>query len=45
MAGKDLKMVAGHPERLLKAKELDVLTREGLEAAAKNILGLILRVD
>ena len=45
MAGNDLKMATGHPERLLKAKKLGVLTREGMEAAAKNILGLILRVD
>ncbi|MBE5800715.1 MAG: beta-glucosidase [Clostridiales bacterium] len=45
MAGNDLKMATGHPDRLLKAKEMGLITREALEAAARNILTLILRVD
>ena len=45
MAGNDLKMATGHPSRLLEAKEMGVLTREAMETAARNILGLILRVD
>ena len=45
MAGNDLKMANGWPERLLKAKEMGLLTREAMEEAARNILGLILRMD
>ena len=45
MAGNDMKMGCGYPERLLAAKEKGALTREAMETAAKNILTLILRVD
>ena len=45
MAGNDAKMAVGYPERLLAAKEKGALTREAMEAAARNILTLILRID
>ena len=45
MAGNDLKMGCGYPARLLKAKEMGVLTREAMEEAALHILGLILKLD
>ncbi len=45
MAGNDLKMATGYPQRLLEAKQLGALTREAMETAVRNILGLILRVD
>jgi len=45
MAGNDLKMANGWPDRLLKAKEMGLLTREAMEEAARNILTLILRMD
>lgn len=45
MAGNDMKMAAGYPDRLLDAKEKGVLTREAMETAAKNILTLIMRID
>ena len=44
-AGNDMKMANGFPERLLEAKEKGALTREEMETAARNILGLILRID
>jgi len=44
-AGNDMKMATGYPDRLLKAVELGVLSREEMEAAVRNILRLILRVD
>ena len=44
-AGNDMKMAAGFPERLLKAKENGAISREEMEKAARNILQLILRVD
>ena len=44
-AGNDMKMGCGYPERLLAALEKGVLTRADMEKAAKNILGLILRLD
>ena len=44
-AGNDLKMATGHPARLLKAKEMGLITREAMEEAAKHILLMILRVD
>ena len=43
-AGNDAKMGVGDVEGLLAAKSQGVLTREAMEAAAKNILGLILRL-
>lgn len=44
-AGNDVKMAAGFPDRLTKALELGLLTREDLEKAAEHILGVILRLD
>jgi beta-glucosidase len=44
-AGNDMKMGCGYPERILMALEKGGITREELEKAAKNILGLILRID
>ena len=44
-AGNDLKMATGFPERLLAAVEKGLLSREDMEKAARNILGLILRID
>ena len=45
MAGNDLKMPTGFPERLKEALEKGVLTREALEKAVEHILTFILRVD
>ena len=44
-AGNDLKMGAGYPDRLLKAMEAGVLTREEMERSGKRILGVILKAD
>ena len=44
-AGNDMKMGCGYPDRLLAAMEKGALTRADLEKAAKNVLGLILRMD
>ena len=44
-AGNDMKMGCGYPDRLLAALEKGALTRADLEKAAKNVLGLILRMD
>ena len=44
-AGNDLKMATGYPERLLKAVEIGVLSREDMELCAKRILSVILRFD
>ena len=45
MAGNDIKLGCGFPERLLEAKEKGLLTRGAMETAAKHILGLILHID
>ncbi len=45
IAGNDLKMAAGHPALLLRSLANGTLTRAAMEAAARNILTLILRVD
>ncbi|MBR4457819.1 MAG: glycoside hydrolase family 3 protein [Clostridia bacterium] len=45
MAGNDIKLGCGFPERLLEAKEKGLLTREAMETAAKHILTLILQID
>lgn len=45
MAGNDLKMAVGHPHHLLEALSNGTLTRAAMEAAARNILTMILRVD
>ena len=45
VAGNDVKMGLGFPERLLEAMDRGLVTREQMETAARHILGLILRVD
>ena len=45
LAGNDLKMATGYPERLLAAVEAGVLTREEMEVCVKRILGVILWLD
>ena len=44
-AGNDLKMANGYPERVKKAMDMGVLTREELLVSAKRVLGLILKID
>ena len=44
-AGNDIKMGCGYPERLMRAKELGLISREEMEACARRILALILKVD
>ena len=45
MAGNDIKLGCGFPERLLEAKAKGLITREAMHTAAKHILGLILHID
>ncbi|HIT61368.1 MAG TPA: glycoside hydrolase family 3 protein, partial [Candidatus Fimousia stercorigallinarum] len=45
LAGNDIKMGCGYPERLLMAVKMGVLTREDLERSAKRVLRLILKID
>ena len=45
VAGGDVKMGTGYPERLLEAKEKGYVTREQMETAVKRILKLILKLD
>ena len=45
MAGNDVKMGCGFPERLAEAMEKGLITREALETAARHILGLVLKID
>jgi beta-glucosidase len=45
IAGNDIKMATGLPERLQAAYDNGLINRAQLEKAAKNVLGLILRVD
>jgi len=44
-AGNDLKMAAGHPERLRMALDAGVLTRADMEICAKRILNLLLKFE
>ena len=44
-AGNDVKMGCGHPERLLEAKALGLISREEMTLCAKRILEMILKVD
>lgn len=44
-AGNDVKMGCGYPERLLQAKALGLISREQMEACAKRILEMILKID
>ena len=45
LAGNDLKMGTGYPDRVKKAEELGALTRADLERSAKRVLELILKLD
>ena len=45
LAGNDIKMATGYPERLLMAVEKGILTREDLEKCARKVLELILKAD
>ncbi len=45
LAGNDLKMANGYPERLRAAMDLGVLTREDLAVCARRVLELILKID
>ena len=44
-AGNDIKMACGYKDRLLKAKEKGLLTREEMERSAARILSLILKIE
>ncbi len=45
LAGNDLKMANGYPERVQQAVELGLVSRTDLEACARRILELILKID
>ena len=45
LAGNDLKMATGYPERLQAALDKGALTRADLLACAKRVLELILKID
>ncbi|MCI9487699.1 MAG: beta-glucosidase [Lachnospiraceae bacterium] len=45
LAGNDLKMASGYPERVLEAMELGTVARKDLETCARRILELILKID
>ena len=45
LAGNDLKMANGYPERVRQAAELGLVSRTDLEACARRILELILKID
>ena len=45
LAGNDLKMGTGYPERVKKAEEMGALGRSDLERCAKRVLELILKLD
>ena len=45
LAGNDLKMGTGYPERVQKAMELGAVKRGDLEVCVKRILELILKID
>ncbi len=44
-AGNDIKMGAGHPERVLEAYEKGLITREEITVNARRVLQLILRLE
>ena len=44
-AGNDIKMGTGYPERVLLALEKGLLSREELQACARRVLELILKLD
>lgn len=45
LAGNDLKMANGYPERVRAAMEKGLVTRSDLEICARRVLGLILKID
>ena len=45
LAGNDVKMASGYPERVLKAMELGAISREDLKVCAKRVLEMILKQD
>ena len=45
LAGNDLKMANGYPERVEEAVKLGAVSRSDLEICAKRVLELILRID
>jgi beta-glucosidase len=45
LAGNDLKMANGYPERVQEAMRWGVVTRHDLETCARRILELILKID
>ena len=45
LAGNDLKMACGYPERVEAAMALGLVTREDLETCARRVLELILKID
>ena len=45
LAGNDLKMANGYPERVRAAMEQGLVTRADLEACARRVLELILKID
>ena len=45
LAGNDVKMASGYPERLEQALALGLITREDLLSCARRVLELILRID
>ena len=45
LAGNDVKMASGYPERVKKALEMGAITREDLVRCAKRVLDLIMKID
>ena len=45
LAGNDLKMANGYPERVREAMEKGLVTRADLETCAGRVLELILKID
>ena len=45
LAGNDIKMGCGYPDRLQKAFELGAITRDDLERSVKRLLNMILKLD
>ena len=45
LAGNDVKMANGYPERVKKAMEMGAITREDLKRCAKRVIEMILKLD
>ena len=45
VAGNDVKMATGFPERVLEAMDKGAVTRKDLERCARRVLELILKID